>query len=73
LKNKKTNETLTAHSQNRGFSARLRDSGFVLYLGSQMHFGKKSPASQMHGPLYEIPARGYAGRHFSENLIHFPF
>jgi hypothetical protein len=38
--------------QNRGFSARLRDSGFVLYLGSHKHFGKKSPASQMREPLW---------------------
>jgi hypothetical protein len=44
---------ITAHLQNRGFSARLRDSGFVLYLGSQMHFGEKSPASQMREPLAE--------------------
>jgi hypothetical protein len=29
----------------------MRDSGFVLYLGSQLHFGKKSPASQMREQL----------------------
>jgi uncharacterized membrane protein YphA (DoxX/SURF4 family) len=32
----------------------MRDSGFVLYLDSQMHFGQKSPASQMREPLAVI-------------------
>jgi hypothetical protein len=50
----KSAQRLTAHLQNRGSSARLRDSGFVLYLGSHKHFGKKSPASQMREPLAAI-------------------
>jgi very-short-patch-repair endonuclease len=64
---RKTNETLTAHLQNRGFSIRLRDSGFVLYLGSQMHFGQKSPASQMRGPLAGI--KNNNRKMFIENQI----
>lgn len=31
---------VTVHLQNRDFSIRLRDAGFVLYLGSQIHFGE---------------------------------
>jgi hypothetical protein len=49
---KKKKPQLTAHLQNRGFSARLRDSGFVLHLGSQIHFGQNSPASQMRKTLW---------------------
>jgi len=48
---------ITAHLQNRGFSARLRDSGFVLHLGSQMHFCQNSPASQMRKTLGNIKKR----------------
>jgi hypothetical protein len=53
---KKKKTQLTAHLQNRGFSARLRDSGFVLHLGSQIHFGQNSPASQMRKTLWTIPS-----------------
>jgi hypothetical protein len=37
----KKNQPITAHWQNRGFSARWRDSGFVLHLSSQKHFVQK--------------------------------
>jgi len=48
---RKSAQRLTAHLQNRGFSKRFRDSGFVLHLDSQMHFGQNSPASPMRKTL----------------------
>jgi hypothetical protein len=44
--------------QSRGFSTHLRDSGFVLHLDSQMHFGQKPPASQMREPLIPHHKKG---------------